>query len=135
MDIKGKRRFNTEGYCDPQIHYMVRLGERLQRIREQYVEQGSYFIINRGRQYGKTTTLWALEDYLKEEYIVVSIDFQGITTEEYRDEATFAAAFMRLFMEALEERGLDKETASYMEYVAKPENAVQNSLRDRKSVV
>ena len=35
------------------------------------VERGDYFCINRGRQYGKTTTLSALRDYLMDEYIVL----------------------------------------------------------------
>lgn len=98
-----RRKFNTEGQCDPEIHYMVRLEERVHKIREQYVDPGSYFVINKGRQYGKTTTLWALEEYLKDDYLVVSMDFQGITTTEYRDEATFTKAFMRMFIESLED--------------------------------
>ncbi len=48
-----RRYFNTEGVCRPQIHYMVRLDERLKKIRSRYIERGSYFVINRGRQYGK----------------------------------------------------------------------------------
>lgn len=54
-----------------------------------YVERGKYFVINRGRQYGKTTTLQALADYLEDDYIVVSIDFQGIGAEELVDAETF----------------------------------------------
>lgn len=57
-----RRRFNITGSCSPQRHYMVRLDDRLKAIRENYVDEGSYFVINRGRQYGKTTTLNALED-------------------------------------------------------------------------
>ena len=56
------RKFNTEGQCNPKLQYMVRLDGRMKKIREQYVEQGSYFIINRGRQYGKTTMLLALKE-------------------------------------------------------------------------
>ena len=116
------RKFNTEGQCNPKLHYMVRLNERIQKIREQYVEQGSYFIINRGRQYGKTTTLWALEEYLKEDYLVVSMDFQGITTEEYRNESTFAKAFMRMFIEALEENETsEKEISPLVEFLENSE--------------
>lgn len=97
------RYFNTEGLCDPEIHYMVNLDERLQTIRERYVERGSYFVINRGRQYGKTTTLWMLEEYLSADYYVVSLDFQTLSTADYQDEYTFTEAFMRVFDEALEE--------------------------------
>ncbi len=74
------RYFNTEGVCKPREHYMVRLDGRLEKIKRLYVDRGKYFVINRGRQYGKTTTLRALEEYLKEDYIVVSMDFQGIST-------------------------------------------------------
>lgn len=59
------RYFNTEGVCSPDQHYMVRLDERLDKIKRLYVDRGKYFVINRGRQYGKTTTLYALEKYLK----------------------------------------------------------------------
>lgn len=61
-----RRYFNTEGQCEPEIHYMVRLDDRLDKIKRLFIDRGKYFIINRGRQYRKTTTLCALEDYLKE---------------------------------------------------------------------
>lgn len=97
------RYFNTEGLCDPQIHYMVNLDKRLRAIRERYVEGGSYFVINRGRQYGKTTTLHMLEEYLKNDYFVISLDFQAISTADYQYEYAFTRAFMRMFNETLEE--------------------------------
>lgn len=101
-----KRRFNVTGCCNPQRHYMVRLEDRLKKIKEIYVDCGSYFVINRGRQYGKTTTLAALEEYLKEEYIVLSLDFQQIGTEEFIDASTFVHAFANLLIETLEISGL-----------------------------
>ncbi len=97
------RYFNTEGLCDPEIHYMVNLDKRLQTIRERFVERGSYFVINRGRQYGKTTTLWMLDEYLRDDYYVVSLDFQVLSTADYQDEYAFTTAFMKVFGEALEE--------------------------------
>lgn len=97
------RYFNTEGLCDPEIHYMVNLDKRLQTIRERFVERGSYFVINRGRQYGKTTTLWMLDEYLRDDYYVVSLDFQLLSTADYQDEYAFTTAFMQVFGEALEE--------------------------------
>lgn len=48
-----ERYFNTEGLCDPDIHYMVNLDERLSKIKRLFVDRGKYFVINRGRQYGK----------------------------------------------------------------------------------
>ena len=100
-----RRYFNTEGQCDPKIHYMVGLEDRLNQIKEFFIDRRKYFVINRGRQYGKTTTLCAMEDHLREDYLVVSMDFQGISTVEYSDEFAFTKAFMRMFMEALEEGG------------------------------
>lgn len=127
------RKFNTEGQCDPKIHYMVSLDKRVQEIKERYVDQGSYFIINKGRQYGKTTTLWALEEYLKDDYLVVSMDFQGITTAEYEDEATFAAAFMRLYIEAMEEsKATLEETKPLIELL---ENTGRDSLSGMFGVI
>lgn len=94
------RYFNTEGLREPEIHYMVRLDDRLQTIRRRFVDRSSYFVINRGRQYGKTTTLRALAEYLKDEYITVSLDFQEIGTEEFRDENAFSRAFAAIFAKA-----------------------------------
>ena len=104
-----RRYFNTEGWCSPDRHYMVRLDERLDKIKRLYVDREKYFIINRGRQYGKTTTLYALEEYLKADYLVISLDFQGISTMEYSDEHIFTKAFLRMFVEVLEDSGADTD--------------------------
>lgn len=85
--------FNTEGSCKPEEHYMVRLNDRLGYIKKMFVDRKKYFVINRGRQYGKTTTLRALKQYLKKEYIVASLDFQELGTEEFADAQTFTHAF------------------------------------------
>ena len=58
-----KRVFNTTGICDPAEHYMVDLAQRLSEVRK-LVDEGKYFAINRARQFGKTTTLHALAEYL-----------------------------------------------------------------------
>ena len=88
-----KRKFNITGFCNPQRHYMVKIDNRVKKIKEDYVDYGSYFVINRGRQYGKTTTLRALEEYLKEEYIVLSLDFQEIETASFADSIVFSHTF------------------------------------------
>ncbi|MDE5823503.1 MAG: ATP-binding protein [Lachnospiraceae bacterium] len=98
-----RRRFNITGSCKPQRHYMVKLDDRVKKIKEDYVDEGSYFVINRGRQYGKTTTLEALEGYLEEEYIVISLDFQLMGTKDFSDEAVFAKAFRKDISMALED--------------------------------
>ncbi|MDE6363966.1 MAG: ATP-binding protein [Lachnospiraceae bacterium] len=101
-----RRRFNITGSCSPERHYMVRLDERLKKIKEDYVEDGSYFVINRGRQYGKTTTLRSLKKYLSEAYIVLSLDFQELGTEEFADAAAFTSAFAKMFMRSLQTSGV-----------------------------
>ena len=88
------RKFNTDGCCNPKLHYMVDLTSRLRDIKEM-VDAGKYFTINRARQYGKTTTLTALEDELKEEYNVISLDFQGLSSIDFESERNFVAAFSR----------------------------------------
>ncbi|MCD8014751.1 MAG: AAA-like domain-containing protein [Lachnospiraceae bacterium] len=86
------KRFNVNGACDPNRHYMVNLDSRLKVIREM-VELGEYFTINRARQYGKTTTLRALAKYLESEYEVVSLDFQTMDTDCFQSIPAFVAAF------------------------------------------
>ena len=77
------RVFNTTGVCIPEKHYMVNINGRLQQIRE-LVDAGKYFTINRARQYGKTTTLRALAEILRDEYYVVLLDFQTFDNEKFR---------------------------------------------------
>lgn len=97
-----RRYFNTEGLCDPNLHYMVRLDDRLKKIKALFIDRGKYFVINRGRQYGKTTTIRALEEYLKEDYLVISMDFQEIGTDEFRNEMAFSRAFAEILLRVFE---------------------------------
>lgn len=92
--------FNTEGYCDPKLHYMVDLSGRLKEITAM-VDAGKYFTINRGRQYGKTTILTALAVELKKRYVVVSLDFQQLGAASFESESTFSQAFARIFLRTL----------------------------------
>ena len=89
------RKFNTTGLCIPRKHYMVSTDERVRQIRAM-VDEGDYFCVNRGRQYGKTTTLFALEGALRDSYDVMSLDFQAISTAGYSTEGKFVAAFCRI---------------------------------------
>ncbi len=92
------KRFNTTGTCYPDEHYMVNLESRLKQIKEM-VDYGDYFVINRARQFGKTTTLRALREYLKEEYIVISLSFQALDSDSFKDNETFSTSFMDVFIE------------------------------------
>ena len=91
------RRFNTTGICVPEKHYMVDTTHRVAQIKEM-VDAGQYFTINRARQFGKTTTLTALAKYLRDEYAVLSLDFQGISSAGFRTEEAFVRAFSRMLL-------------------------------------
>lgn len=96
-----ERSFNITGACNPQEHYMVNLDSRLAEIKKM-VDAGKYFVINRGRQYGKTTTLKALKKYLSEDYIIISMDFQiQMSSAKFQDEKSFSAAFANAFLFAM----------------------------------
>ena len=88
------KKFNTTGVCIPSKHYMVDLTDRIEEIKK-LVDAGEYFTINRARQYGKTTTLNALQECLKTDYTVVSISFEGIGNEGFEDEQSFVKALCR----------------------------------------
>ena len=89
------KRFNTTGICVPEKHYMVDTGSRVAQIKAM-VDAGQYFTINRARQFGKTTTLAALAKHLRDEYAVLSLDFQGISSAGFRTEEAFVQAFSRM---------------------------------------
>jgi len=98
-----ERYFNTEGACTPEVHYMVRLDDRLKQIKKLYVDRGKYFIISRGRQYGKTTTLTALSEYLRTDYVVIFMDFQKLSTGDFENEPAFTLAFSKIFVALFKE--------------------------------
>lgn len=90
------KEFNTTTICIPSKHYMVDISDRVAEIKK-LVDAGKYFTINRARQYGKTTTLNALKQALKEEYCVINFSFEGITSANFVTEMSFVKAFCRLF--------------------------------------
>ena len=93
----SNRVFNTTGICDPAVHYMVDLTQRLYEVRK-LVDEGKYFTINRARQFGKTTTLQALAEYLSQDYLVISMDFQmQMSDSKFKSEHSFSLAFARAF--------------------------------------
>ncbi|MBR3159170.1 MAG: AAA-like domain-containing protein [Atopobiaceae bacterium] len=88
------REFNSTGLCVPRKHYMVDISDRVAQMRAM-VERGDYFCVNRARQYGKTTTLVALEDALAHDYAVVGLDFQALSHADFATEGHFVDAFAR----------------------------------------
>lgn len=69
------RIFNVNADCKPELHYMVDIESKLEKIKDM-IDKNQYFTMNRARQYGKTTTLKALGRFLQKDYILVSRNFQ-----------------------------------------------------------
>ena len=95
------KRFNTTGLCNPKKHYMVDISDKLEKIKV-LIENEEYFVINRPRQYGKTTILTALENSLKEKYLVISISFEGIGDIVFSSEEKFVAELINLINDTLD---------------------------------
>ena len=100
------KQFNTTGACVPELHYMVDISETVSEIKK-YVDMGNYFTINRARQYGKTTTIWALSKILESDYVVVSIDFQDIEDGSFVNGGEFSKAFARILLDAKDFDGME----------------------------
>lgn len=89
------KKFNTTGTCMPDKHYMVDITDRLNTIKGM-IDEGDYFCINRGRQYGKTTTLNALAKFLSKEYSVFQISFEGLDESVFSTQESLMMAVLRL---------------------------------------
>lgn len=96
------RIFNVSADCKPKLHYMVNIDDRLRQIKNM-VDKGQYFTMNRARQYGKTTTLHALEHLLKSEYVVISLDFQMLSAESFKTERNFIESFSGEILDRIED--------------------------------
>lgn len=126
-----ERCFNTTGACDPRVHYMIDIRNRLAEIKE-LVNDGKYFTINRARQYGKTTTIHALTEYLAEDYIVLSLDFQMLGTEDFLNECNFSTSFAEYLLDTVRNPRLPVtglNSAVLDELNAASDNGTLSSLR------
>ncbi|WP_245549987.1 AAA-like domain-containing protein [Haliscomenobacter hydrossis] len=92
-----QKEFNITGLCRPAKHYMADVSGKLAQVYK-LVEKGAYFVINRPRQYGKTTMLYSLAAFLqkKEDYIVFNTSFEGIGDSIFENEKNFSAGFVKL---------------------------------------
>ena len=96
------RYFNTTGICYPQKHYMVDISNRLSDI-ERRVDKGEYITINRGRQYGKTTTLFHLAKKLMEKYVVFSISFEDYNQKDFNSIESIAFTLLETLQTAIDD--------------------------------
>ena len=92
--------FNVTGTCIPHKHYMVDISSKLAQIKVM-VDRGDYFTINRGRQYGKTTTLVHLFKFLKNDYIICRMSFEGVGNESFETPKAFCQMFIRQIYKSL----------------------------------
>jgi AAA-like domain len=92
-----EKEFNVTGNCLPDRHYMADTSAKFKSIMR-LVEQGKYFAINRPRQYGKTTMLFALTDALKknDDYVVFRLSFEGVGDVVFETEEKFCEMFLDL---------------------------------------
>ncbi|MGL5330014.1 MAG: hypothetical protein ACRDD7_12145 [Peptostreptococcaceae bacterium] len=96
-----KKYFNTTGLCIKNMHYMVDIENKINQIIK-LINRDSYFVINRPRQYGKTTTLNSLEQILSKNYLVISISFEGIGDKVFESEEDFSKEVLTLFGDSIE---------------------------------
>ena len=85
---------------------MVDITDRLIKMKAM-VDAGNYFTVTRGRQYGKTTTLTALAKYLKNEYVVLNLDFQNLDDGSFENGSIFTQALSQLMIDEYEFGGAE----------------------------
>jgi hypothetical protein len=76
---------------------MADVSDKFEAVRKM-IDEGAYFIINRPRQYGKTTTLYQLTDMLNEsgEYLALRTSFEGVGETGFQNEENFCDLFLDL---------------------------------------
>jgi len=109
-----RKRFNTTGVCIPDKHFMVNIDNKIDEV-EKMVSRGEYFIINRPRQYGKTTILSELSKRLEKKYLVIRSSFEGIGDAIFENEKTFSSKILGIFSKTL--RFSNKEKAAELEKI------------------
>ncbi len=105
-----KKEFNECGLCVPKKHYMIDTTPQLKETVE-LIERGKYFIINRPRQFGKTTTISLLEKSpLLKDYLILRMSFEGIGDTCFDNEALFVGMFVRKIEHELSFLKINKPT-------------------------
>jgi hypothetical protein len=120
------KEFNITGTCIPGTHYMVDTGAQIDLIVRSYIERGKYFMINRARQYGKTTMLNLLRRRLADAYVVIDLSFEG-KEDYFVSIETLAGGIRREMLRALNH---EKELQAIWEPLFESEYA-NEELSDR----
>lgn len=95
-----RKCFNIDGLCYSEDNYIVDITERINEIKN-LIDNKKYFVMNRARQYGKTTTIHRLVQELQGEYTVFSISFEGIGDGAYVDEYAFCRRICGLLYDTM----------------------------------
>ncbi|MBI4647340.1 MAG: AAA family ATPase [Bacteroidia bacterium] len=92
-----KKEFNDTGVCVPNMHYMVDTSKQINEILHNLIKRGKYFTINRARQFGKTTTIFLLSEYLKKkhDYFVIRTSFEGTGDEIFNTPKNFSKGILK----------------------------------------
>jgi len=100
-----RKKFNVVGWCHSKRHYMADISGKVEQVMLM-IEDGDYFIINRPRQYGKTTMLHTIDHLLSQsqEWVVFSVSFEGISSKEYSQEHSFCNRFLHLLYKQMIEK-------------------------------
>ena len=87
------------------------------------IKRGKYFVINRPRQYGKTTTLKTIEKALNGngEWLVLNTSFEGLGVNVFTDEQLFCRSFLDRLIEQLNRHNLI-ELVSFLKEEKKKNN-------------
>jgi hypothetical protein len=99
---------------------MVDISQKINEIFKM-VEQGDYFVINRPRQYGKTTTIYMLNRLLKTsgDYFPINTSFEGIGEEAFKSELLFINRFFSRMKKSFIASS-DQDIAAYMNSIVPP---------------
>ena len=100
MDFGRKKTFNTTGPCNGKKHFMVDLSKKVEQVKC-LVDAGKYFVINRPRQYGKTTLLSKISRDISDNYIVIRSSFEGVGELFFSREEDFSKEVLELFADSL----------------------------------
>jgi len=107
------KTFNTAGKCIPSLHYMVDISYQVGEAAK-LVRNNNYFCINRGRQYGKTTTLEALSKSLESDYCVFSLSFEGLDDAVFQSASTTCAEFLKILKRISKVNNASNEVVSLL---------------------
>ena len=116
-----EKEFNITGTCIPKMHYMVDTSDKLEKTIK-LIDRGKCFIINRPRQYGKTTTLFLLNKKLKEteDYLPIKISFEGIGDLIFESENRFNKGFIKIL-----ERTIEFENIELAQFIGSNKDEVE----------